>query len=204
MENFKWLITKRNTAGEDEIYCKICNAMLKVSAGRADLLKHENTKKHKEKSNCLNSSQTTIDKQFQDKTGELKLKCVQTLEIQLSAFIVEHNLPFSCMDHLSKFLKTSIPDSKITPQISCGRTKTTCLVKNVLGRTQFDYVCNILRQQKFSLCIDESTDIANIKSLCLVVRVTFNSSVKDYFFGLIEVDKCDANSIFMCIVNYFK
>lgn len=163
------------------MFCTICNSILKLTAGKTDLLKHQLTQKHIKRANCISGGQTKIEKQFEVKTTEKR--SVQNLELQLSAFIAEHNLPFSCMDHLTLLLKSSIPDSKVTPNLSCGRTKTTCLVKNVLGRTQFEFVCNILRHQKFSLCIDESTDIGNKKSLCLVIRVAINSTIQDFFLA---------------------
>ncbi|ENN70857.1 hypothetical protein YQE_12435, partial [Dendroctonus ponderosae] len=43
---------------------------------------------------------------------------------------------------------------------TCGRTKTTAIVKNVLGQHSFEDSCSELRKSKFSLIVDESTDLS--------------------------------------------
>lgn len=54
--------------------------------------------------------------------------------------------------------------------MSMKRTKTTAIIKNVIGDTQKNELANILRDVHFSLLTDESTDIGTIKTSCVVVR----------------------------------
>lgn len=126
------------------------------------------------------------------------------LELQFCAIIAEHNIAFRSTDHLSNLIK-NISDSKVAKNVNFGRTKVTCIVKNIFGVQQFDYVCSLLKQKKFSVCvcIDESTDLSRSKLLSIVVRVCLNFKIKDFFFGLIDVDVCDETSLYLSIVKYF-
>ena len=58
-------------------------------------------------------------------------------EIYFSTFIAEHNIPFLAAEHFNKLCKVMFPDSKIAKGFSCGRTKTTALVKYALHWLQY-------------------------------------------------------------------
>lgn len=62
----------------------------------------------------------------------------------------------------------------------------------------------VLESTKFSLIIDETTDISTEKSLALVVRYYDEKtmSVRDRFFGLLKLEDCTAEAIFNAICNY--
>ncbi|XP_037828362.1 uncharacterized protein LOC119616162 isoform X2 [Lucilia sericata] len=125
-------------------------------------------------------------------------------EIKLALFIVEHNLPFAVSDHLTKVCQHSFKDSNTAANITLGRTKANAIIKNIVGAKQFSDVTNLLKTNSFSLCVDESTDLTNVKSLCLVVRLCLNFEIKDFFYGLLTVEHADANSLYQLIVNHFN
>ena len=56
---------------------------------------------------------------------------VKIAEMKVATFIVEHNISFQAMDHLSDLL-TNI--SKIASQFQCKHTKIRSIIKNVLAR----------------------------------------------------------------------
>lgn len=58
----------------------------------------------------------------------------------------------------------------IAKSISMKRTKTTAIIKNVIGANQKSLIANILKDVHFSLLTDESTDIGMVKTSCVVVR----------------------------------
>ena len=95
---------------------------------------------------------------------------VKRAEIKMAAFIVEHNLPFRVMDHLSGLVSTAFPDSKIAAKFCSKRTKTRSIIKNVMAKHFRDDLKVVLCHSKFSVIIDETTDIAAKKQLALVVR----------------------------------
>lgn len=51
-----------------------------------------------------------------------------------------------------------------------GRTKTTNIIKNVIAEEQSQVLIEILRNQYFSILIDESTDISVNKLLCILTK----------------------------------
>lgn len=106
------------------------------------------------------------------------------------------------MEHLPQLIKNVCPDSKIAAQIKCGRFKTHALVENALGKTSFSNLCNDLRECKFSLIIDESTDRSAMKHLCLVVRYYKDRKVIDCFFGLIPLVAGDATTLYSKITSF--
>lgn len=50
------------------------------------------------------------------------------------------------------------------------RTKTTAIVKNVIGMSAKEELAELLKDNKFSILTDESTDIGSVKTSCVVVR----------------------------------
>ena len=48
-------------------------------------------------------------------------------------FVAKHNLPFLASDHANKLFPKMFPDSELAKQFSCGRTKTTAIVKEALA-----------------------------------------------------------------------
>ncbi|KAI8117673.1 SCAN domain-containing protein 3 [Lucilia cuprina] len=157
-------------------FASLCNVSLKASSGKTDLLVHAQTNKHISASNAI-SAQKKID--------EWSITCSMVA------------------DHLVNVCQSSFSDSDIATNMSLGRTKANAIVKNVIGKKQFSTVCELLRNNKFSLCVDESTDLSNTKSLCLVVRVCFDFNIQDLFFGLLKVQECDAKSLYKLIVDHF-
>lgn len=74
------------------------------------------------------------------------------------------------IDHLSEVIREIFPDSEIAKNIKLHRTKCTSIVKNVLGKEEIDNLTSELKNTKFSLLIDEGTDIAQTKLIACVVR----------------------------------
>jgi hypothetical protein len=64
-----------------------------------------------------------------------------------------------------KLIKNICPLDKIAQGIHCSKTKCTDLVKNVMGAFNQEKLFSLLRQQKFSLVIDKSTDKSTTKHL---------------------------------------
>lgn len=123
----------------------------------------------------------------------------------MSAYIAEHNLSFNTMEHLPKLISIICKNPGVAQGLSCGRTKTTAIVKNVLGQQRFQHLCEELKIRKFSLIADESTDRSTMKHLCLVVRYLDSSfNVQDSFFTLIELVAADATTLYDHIVNVFR
>lgn len=61
-------------------------------------------------------------------------------------------------------------DSKICQDINIKRTKCTEVIKIILYKKETDDLVQHLRENQFSVLVDESTDIGDYKSLAVLVR----------------------------------
>lgn len=130
------------------------------------------TKKHVKSIECHQNSQK-LDKLLYKAEEEKTIKhadVVSCAELKLCAFIAEHNVAFSNVDHLCPLLSSIFEDSKINKDIKLNRTKCTQIIKNVIGKFEVDEIIERLRNSNFSVLVDESTDVNMNKILCAVVE----------------------------------
>lgn len=165
-DNFKgWL-----EAVADEPFkckCSACNKML--NCGKSDLLKHAGRKMHKKNVNALKKS-NKIDTFFKKKSSDSAEKAKKVFEIKLSMFFAEHNVALQVVDHIIPLLKEIAPDSDIIKSVELGRQKCTSIIKNVIAKAETDTLVKKLKVTKFSVMVDESTDIGLNKHMCVLVR----------------------------------
>lgn len=95
----------------------------------------------------------------------------------LIAFIAEHNLAISIVEHLTELLKIMFPDSRIASGLQMRRTKCTDLAKKLSNVISMNLAYK-LQTNPFSIIIDETTD--NSKMKCLSVLVKFFDNVDGY------------------------
>lgn len=110
-------------------------------------------------------------------------------EIKITAFLAEHNISFNSADYLNNLIKSCFPDSKIAQGMSLGRYKATQISKNVIGACAEKEIVSLLKSTKFSLIIDESTDISSVKTLCICVRLFHPKMCKidTFFWKLLQI-----------------
>lgn len=167
----KWLKEGKN---ENYAMCQICNKEISIkSTGRLALIRHQDRNMHIKLAKSM-KHQTTLTNMPAFKKCNSQQAAIKNADLHLAAFISEHNLSYNLMEHLPALLPKLCPDSEIAKKIQCSRTKCSCIVKNVIGKQNESEICEILKNTKFSLIIDESTDRACTKHLCLVVRYCHN------------------------------
>ncbi|XP_008178157.1 uncharacterized protein LOC103307704 [Acyrthosiphon pisum] len=156
-------------ANELKARCTFCNVSMV-----AELTVIKNHGKGKKHTSILSSASKQKSMMcFTSKTPSVQNKInksVQQAEIKLAGYIAEHNISFLASDHLTDLLKDIFPVSDIAKSMSMKRTKTTAIIKNVIGTTQKNELASILKGVHFSLLTDESTDIGTVKTSCVVVR----------------------------------
>nr|XP_017009975.2 uncharacterized protein LOC108066104 [Drosophila takahashii] len=196
LDKFSWL---KNDDGRAS--CIACGIILRNHL--THIQRHSTQASH---IRCLKikESQLKIDT-FTKERSDNNYKQVRDAEYALVMFLVMHNLPFLLMDYLPDLLRVCCPDSKIAKGVKCGRTKATDISKE-LAKKAMQRIVSALQETKFSLIVDETTDVANKKALVLVVRYFHNisGSIRDQFLALIEVEKCDAQSIYNAIKAFFS
>jgi len=193
-QKWTWL---ENMKGKS--YCTLCNKTL--IGGITHLERHTESIIHK-KNELIQSKvpMLNLKKIYWKKT------IIQEAELKLCMFISEHNLSFRILEHLPKLIQSVCPDSKIAKEIKCGRTKGTQILKEHVAPCSMMEICNILKTTKYSLIIDETTDISVTKSLAVVVRYfdTARLIIKDRFLTLLEVKFCTAEDLYNSITSFFE
>jgi len=188
---FSWI--DKSSESEYKYYCKVCKQSFAASI--KDAKRHSMTSKHKDHLERIEKKNVESITDF--------TKAVKTAELRLVAYIVEHNLPFSAIEHLPHLIRAVGNDINVMNAIKVGRTKCTAIIKNVLGTCSFNSLVEELRNSQFSLMIDESTDAGTIKHLALVVRVQEEDKTVDKFLHLLSISDASAKAMFNEIVDFF-
>nr|XP_014353788.1 PREDICTED: uncharacterized protein LOC106706833 [Latimeria chalumnae] len=183
-----WLQPVNGNTGK--VRCRCCN--IQFTAEHTVLKNHAKSNKHQEKSKCLAPTQKSIMQCTQVKPNPEKLKLetgIKTAELKLAGFLAEHNIAMRAADHLTDVLKDIFKDSNIAQNLSFGRTKATAISKNIIGSCYFEEFSEILKRKKFSILIDESTDIGTVKMLCIVMHFFDDNtkSVQTRFWKLAQI-----------------
>ena len=150
------------------VRCKVCDYSLS-NANKSSLLTHKMTQKHV-KNFELKQQMTNIKTFFTTTKAPSLREQVAKAELLLVAFMAEHNIPFSQADHLVEVMKKMFPDSNVAKYIQMKRTKSSYVMQDGIAREEKEDITKICQNNKFSLIIDESTDISITQILAVVVR----------------------------------
>lgn len=166
--------------------------------------KHEGTVKHKQ-SFQTSTGQKTISAMFSEKNKELNIEMrAKEADLRIAGFISEHNLSFKLTEHLPNLIRSCCSDSAIAKQIKCGPTKIKSVITNVTGASERQRIIDLMKNCKFSIIADESTDRSCIKNLALITRINCNDEhIKDYFLALIPIQEATGVALFDHIINFF-
>lgn len=196
--------------------CNMCNNK-KLSAEISILTRHKETASHinnakKFSSSTSKKTQQSIVSAFHTQTQSEK-DLIKSSTIKLAAFVAEHRISSNTMDHLTDLLPQLCPDSKIAKGIKLKRTKVQAVINNCIGASEKQSLINDLKVQKFSILIDESTDISVTKTVAVVVRY-FDSKpgqIISRFWDLIQLfeantteHSANAEKLFKVVIESFQ
>lgn len=197
-KKFNWLVNKNGKA-----YCKFCEKFLE--GGHKHMERHESSSFHGKNVRKLQGT-ATIEKCLitDEKKREIRLK--KEAQLKMAIHLSEHNLSFAYMEHANKFYSHCFPDSLIAANLNCSRTKMTEIIKMKVAPYVRGNLANKLNNNKFSIIIDETTDISTKKSLAVAVRFFDDEMgrVRDYHFALVELEVATSEKLFSVICNLFK
>ncbi|XP_064488440.1 uncharacterized protein LOC135400538 [Ornithodoros turicata] len=119
------------------------------------------------------------------------------IELRIAAHIAVHST-FKTADHMTPVIKDCFADSALATNMSLCRTKCAALITKVLGPTFKEALLADMTGSKYSLIIDESTDVSSTKELAVVSRYFSYGRSKfcTSFLGLIPVYDASATGIF--------
>ncbi|KAK4320475.1 hypothetical protein Pmani_008641 [Petrolisthes manimaculis] len=187
--------------------CKYCKCV--VRAHHNDLLDHAKTQKHIRATSLCESlpvGQQKIDSLFKS-TGSKVQDVISTkvAELKLTTHLAIHS-PLSLADHLVCLCESAFPDSATASRVKMGATKCTALVTRVLGPTFSEKLIYDMKNSKFSILVDESTDCSNMKHLCIVVRYfsEIQQCIITQYLGLIRIEDASANGLYTAVKDVVK
>jgi len=157
-----WLAPHPNI---NKALCTLCNRT--IVCIKTHLIKHSQSASHIEKASSQNLFYNTTENNRDSVSHKDKVKCA---EIKLAAFIAEHNISIQTADHLIPLLKNIFTDSKIALDLSLNRNKCKNIITQVIAKRENEEIISDLQTCKFSILIDESTDITDSKNMCVLVR----------------------------------
>lgn len=178
------------------VHCKVCDIKL-TNANKSALVAHKSSQKHR--TNFEINKQSTKISSFFVSPKEPSLKDqVAKAELLLSAFMAEHHIPFEQADHLTEALKNMFPDSKIAKCMTMKRTKVSYVIQDGMAREEKDDITKICQSNKFSVIIDESTDVSVCQILAIVVRYydETKTQVVDALLDSIEVQDATGEGLY--------
>lgn len=185
-----WLTPHENN---EKALCTACNKVL--LCGKSDLIKHSKTKLHVKNINESRNvaSSALLPKLNCNIKNEDHVKKVKTAEIKLATFYAEHNIAFQTVDHLVPLLKETCSDPQVVHDLKLSRKKCSQIIKNVLGKRESEKLITNLKNQKFSILVDESTTISNDKLLCILVKYISleNKKCVTQLFELVSLNATD-------------
>lgn len=167
------------------------------------MTKHGETAKHKKSCQATVGQKSISDLFPKNKSNEDLETKIKEGEIRIAAFVAEHNLPLRTMDHLPTLFGAVCSDSAIAKRIKCGGTRLTSILKNVISATSRETTTELMKNNKFSIIADESTDRSCTKNICLVARI--NLANNDHFFlAVTPVEEATGAALFNHIIHFLK
>uniref|UniRef100_H3AES5 HAT C-terminal dimerisation domain-containing protein n=1 Tax=Latimeria chalumnae TaxID=7897 RepID=H3AES5_LATCH len=176
--------------------CNICGCDFTMShGGRHDVMRHEKSEKHQQ------NAKHATGKKMNDFFLTPSTSKVTEAEVAFVSMLAEHNLSFSCGDHIIKFIKKFCKDPEVVNKISCGTTKASCIARAVLGPNYQNNIAKMCQEVPFCLYLDKSTDIGDVKLLVILVGYFDESLQKN---DMPECISGTGQAMFNCVMESFK
>lgn len=198
-----WLIAPSN--GKSEPSCKVCTK--NISCSKTALQRHGLSAQHKQA--CLRATnQTSIHASLQKQQSADIYK--ETTTVQIAAFLAEHNLPLSLSPSLLELMKARAPkngkESKSLQEIQMGATKCTNVIRQGVGLYYAKELTEILRQKRFSIIPDETTDVSTEKQLGVCVMYVDEKDLTPVtrFLDIVEATDAGAKGLYKEIKGIFE
>lgn len=145
---------------DKKAFCIMCEFQLQARLN--NLLKHADSERHKDRMEL-----------FFNRGSEILTKKQRKLraELKITAYLVFRQKPFMDCNYFVRLLRQLFDkESDTIKTMTLCRKKATNLVKYVLAPAHCDRLSNILKNQKFSAIIDESTDRSMEEFMGIEVR----------------------------------
>ena len=187
---FSWL--SKASDGSEDGFCKLCHTAMKPK--QSNLTKHEKSEKH-----LLRVKASRSVRPIQVVRNPTIAEEVKTAEIELAVTMACHSSILT-MDHLGEIIARNATGSRLA-NIKIHRTKCTKILTNIVSPALKEELIADVSGKKFSLIVDETTDVSTAKQLCVIIRYYSNVEKKivTAFVDLVTVVHACADDLFNAI-----
>lgn len=182
-------------------FCSLCKKTLVPKKSVIDY--HSTSRKH------LQHSRSKDEKSL-DQTSELE-KAIAIGKLKFAGLVVDRNLSFLSTNYIVPVFQSFARDSEILESMDISRHVVKNIICHILSPTYSTRLREILKNQKFSIIVDESTDITVKHSMCIIVRYLDleTQQITEGLWDLVElyVNKdsvANAEHVSKAIINSFE
>lgn len=188
--NFAWV--SASTEENDKAFCRLCRRS--IIAKRHALIQHESSASHK---SCIASG--TTSKPLTAFFKKDQKRATQEVELMLAVQTACH-ASIRTIDHLGEILVKYGKKSAFA-NIKLHRTKCTKLITEVIGPVFKESMLDDVTDKKFSLIIDETTDVSSEKELAIIIRYysETNQKITDSLLELVPMCSATGETIYNAI-----
>ena len=204
--------------GDKSAWCKVCEKTIDVEVmGKSAIKQHAQRKKHQKLMALKNIEQNEQNEQIeqglqqeeeeeQEEDDDNIDTKIRKAEILWSLLCAEHDLSFLVNDHTTRIFSEMFTDSVIAAGYKCSRTKVRYNITHGTYQTFKSQLDKKLRENVFSLQIDESNKMYGRKFLIMLVKFYDKEEGKivNRFWELKETNKGDAASLVKAIRDTFE
>jgi len=141
-------------------FCSFCDKSM--SARLSSIYEHAKSAAHVIKEKNVEKKQTDEAVTMTDETLSFEER-KKAAEIKFAAFIAEHNISLQTAPEILKFFQQIGKDINVLQSMTMSRIKCQKIISNVLCPIETDRVVDIIQNTKFTIFIDETSDISNQK-----------------------------------------
>ena len=164
-------------------YCIPCKKAVSCAhMGKGDVQRHCDPTSKSIHNNNLKAIKSSSKIQFSKESApNLSVLKAELLHVNP---IVQHNLPFSLADHLSKMYPAMFPDSQIAKRFACARTKTTQILNGAMMPELKSYIVSQMKAEPYSLVNDGTSDtgLKKMNAACALIFDTKKSKEVEFKF----------------------
>ncbi|KAL6434456.1 hypothetical protein ACFW04_006098 [Cataglyphis niger] len=182
----------------NSFFCTFCNTS--VIGGLSQIYRHAETIKHKTMCKTNKTNESSEDVKTNDEPILSFEKRKKLAEKRYAALIVDKNISHQTAKEILTLFQEIGKDYNVLKKMNMGRTKCTNIISNVLCPVETDRVVSNIQNTKFSIFIDETSDILNEKWMTFLVRYvdpkTLN--IRSQLVKLFNIDArdCSAEKLF--------
>ncbi|XP_066589338.1 uncharacterized protein [Prorops nasuta] len=153
--------------------CIFCNCLF---GARLQTIKdHSRSIRHRRELNRVRMLEpnNNVNDIIEENDREILKTKVDKAKLNICAIFAEHNLAFLLADHLLPVLKKINDDvdcREIWQNLHIDQKNVQKIIKSCLATGYKTELCNILRKSKFAVLFDETTDISQVQTACIVVQ----------------------------------